>query len=294
MKTSLPPFIKYPKIALYEEHPDILKNEVMVFEKLDGGNCQFRKLITGRILCGNRSNYLNEKYFNRYWFMDFLRWVHRNYSLFVIEPKYIFYGEWLAPHTLEYAKEFQNRFYLIDIFDTEVEKFLEYPRSCELIQEYQLKDINLLNPFTGKLNEKELDNLLPGSDYGAEQKEGIVIKDYANQRFVKLVNPKFKEQNESVFITLTSPIEAVARRYVTQARINKAIETARCQGFDTLRTQPKGLKINNVRDNIEQLVHILFEDIKDEYRDYNRHKGMTETALKRAIKQSLIREKPAF
>ena len=151
MKTSLPPFIKYPKIVLYEEHPDILKSEVIVFEKLDGGNCQFRKLITGRILCGNRSNYLNEKYFNRYWFMDFLRWVHRNYSLFVIEPKYIFYGEWLAPHTLEYAKEFQNRFYLIDIFDTEVEKFLEYPRSCELIQEYQLKDINLLNPlFTGR------------------------------------------------------------------------------------------------------------------------------------------------
>lgn len=277
-KTSLPLFIKYPKIALYEEHPDILKNEVMVFEKLDGGNCQFRKLKTGRMLCGNRSNYLNEKYFNRYWFIDFLRWVHRNYSLFAIEPKYIFYGEWLAPHTLEYAKEFQNRFYLIDIFDIEVERFLEYPRSCELIHEYQLKDINVLKPlFTGKLNEKELDNLLLGSHHGAEQKEGIVIKDYANQRFVKLVNPQFKEQNESAFITLTSPIEAVARRYVTRARINKAIEVARCQG----------LKINNARDNTDQIVHILFEDIKDEYRDYSRHKGMTEKALKQAIERSL-------
>ena len=136
----------------------------------------------------------------------------------------------------------------------------------------------MLKPlFTGKLNEKELDNLLLKSDYGAEQKEGVVIKDYANLRFVKLVNPQFKEQNESVFITLTSPIEAVARCYITQSRINKAIEVARCQG----------LKINNVRDNIEQLVQILFEDIKDEYRDYNRHKGMAETALKRAIKRSL-------
>ena len=238
-----------------------------------------RKMKTGRMLCGNRSNYLNEKYFNRYWFIDFLQWVHRNYSLFAIEPKYIFYGEWLAPHTLEYAKEFQNRFYLIDVFDIEAERFLKYPRACELIQEYQLQDISVLKPlFTGKISEKELDNLLLKSDYGTEQKEGVVIKDYANQLFVKLVNPQFKEQNESGFITLASPLEAVARCYVTQTRLNKAIEIARCQGVE----------INNMRDNTEQLVQILFEDIKGEYQDYNRHKGMTEKALKQAIRQCLI------
>jgi hypothetical protein len=45
-KTSIPPFIKYPKILPYEEHPDILKNEVMIFEKLDGGNCRLRRRLS--------------------------------------------------------------------------------------------------------------------------------------------------------------------------------------------------------------------------------------------------------
>jgi hypothetical protein len=56
--------------------------------------------------------------------------------------------------------------------------------------------------------------------------EGIVLKDYDTQTFLKYVTPKFKEKNKEVFGDNNQKMttsEKIVYNYVTDARINKSI-----------------------------------------------------------------------
>jgi ATP-dependent RNA circularization protein (DNA/RNA ligase family) len=186
--SNYPSFVKYPRIPHLVEKPSILSNSVNVFEKLDGGNSQVR-YYKGRILAGNRSKFLSEKDKKFEWFQQFLKWAKSNYSLFNLSEKTILYGEWLSYHTLEYFPKYRDNFYLIDFFDMESGEFLDYSKAKEKIKELGIKDIKLLNSlFEGKISEKKLENLVINrrSDYRDGYMEGVVIKDYSSQSFIKL------------------------------------------------------------------------------------------------------------
>ena len=123
---SIDEFIKYPRIPHLVEIPRLLNHPVEVYEKLDGGNVQVRK-INGRVVCGCRAHYLgNPKYFRQEWFKDFQKWTFSNYSFYEIPENVIIYGEWLSRHTLDYKSEFTNRFFLIDLLDFDEGAFIEY------------------------------------------------------------------------------------------------------------------------------------------------------------------------
>jgi hypothetical protein len=132
---------KYPKIRYLDEHPEILDGTVYVFEKLDGANCQIR-LDREELVLGARSGSVPTDLKRASWWQDFDRWARTFYAEMqgesgstlseLVSPEHIFFGEWLSRHTLEYAPEAENQFYLLDVFDTKSKSFLDYEAGVDV------------------------------------------------------------------------------------------------------------------------------------------------------------------
>ncbi len=186
---SEPEFVKYPEIPHLMEVPEILDSDsLQIFEKLDGGNSQVR-VLAGRIFTGSRANFLNrEEHFRFDWFKDFNRQTQSNYSFYNLPENLIVYGEFLSPHTLRYKPEFENKFFLIDVYDISQRKFVPYEVARKGLKELGVEGISFLEILAnGKLSFEDVKKLALGesrySDYG---REGVVVKDYHHQKFAKL------------------------------------------------------------------------------------------------------------
>jgi hypothetical protein len=224
-------YIKYPSIPYLAAALDILSNEVELFEKLDGGNCQIRK-IQGRIVPGSRSNYLEGNKVNKvWWFEDFVRWVGNKtkQDLYGLDSNFVIFGEWLALHNIKYSFENMGQFYFIDMYDIERKRFLEYEQGKDYLKMLgiELNTIRCLGK--GKFHRAELDRRLgEKSDYREGCKEGIVIKDYQRQRFAKLLHPEFSE------VSYNRRLPAIDR-YVTKKRLEKTQQAMKEEGKDISR-----------------------------------------------------------
>jgi len=186
----VPDFVKYSRIPHLYEVLDLLDNPVEVFEKIDGGNSQIRK-SEGRIFAGSRARFLSERKDRAAWFPDFLNFVMKNLTFHNLPENLIIFTEWLSPHTLDYTRQAQDQAYLLDVYDTEEGRFLPYQKDLELLIQLGIEGINFLVPFISnkKVSVDELKEVLleRDSDYRSPGKkmEGVVVKDYSNQRFAK-------------------------------------------------------------------------------------------------------------
>ncbi|MEX2017012.1 MAG: RNA ligase family protein [Candidatus Pacearchaeota archaeon] len=185
---SEPEFVKYPEISHLNEIPEILnENNLQVFEKLDGGNSQVRT-FQGRIITGSRANFLSrEEFFKFPWFKDFNKWAKSNYSFHNLPDNLIIYGEFTSLHNLAYKPEFTDKFFLIDVYDLNRGKFIPYHSAKEMTRKIGLEGVLILEPLKeGRVSKEEAKELvLAESQYSLLGREGIVIKDYKNQRFAK-------------------------------------------------------------------------------------------------------------
>ncbi len=189
MKTE-PAFVKFPEIPHLMEILNILDSDSLeVYEKLDGGNTQIRN-YKGRIFTGSRANFLNrEENFRFDWFKNFNRWAKSNYSLYNLPENLIVYGEFMSHHTIPYSSKFVNKFFLIDIYDLEKEKFISYKKAKDNLEKrFGVKDIFFLETLAkGRLNLDQIKTLATGeSRYTSYGREGVVVKDYEKQKFAKL------------------------------------------------------------------------------------------------------------
>lgn len=217
------PFVKYHKIStiVYPDEISKLKDrEVEVYEKLDGGNCQVRRVGEWAFLGGNKSNFLRGKKIlkKRKWFERFNGWIYSNQeSLSKLPCNVILFGEWLGNHTIKYNKENENQFYLIDAYDLSDKVFWPYEKGAEIVKILHIDPIRLLKPlFKGKVNKESLEKLLieQPSDYYNGPKEGVVIKDYKEQKFWRMYHPDFAECRLE---------PDGARNFLTHARFRKTL-----------------------------------------------------------------------
>ncbi len=95
-------------------------------------------------------------------------------------PSYVFYGEWLVPHTIQcYKKDAWRKFYIFDVFDREAGAYIEYNTYRHALDNAGvpfIPAIRVENP-TGP----ELDEIVAKQDYlckPGEFGEGIVVKNY--------------------------------------------------------------------------------------------------------------------
>ena len=164
---------------------DIVYENASIYEKLDGGNVQID--IGDNITFGYRSG-KNKPGRDIYWAKDFEKFFWLNKDSFSGLKKGIYFGEFLASHRIENKEEYINNFFLIDIFVDG--KFLDYKPARKRVKDVPIiKTLDTL--YEGKINDiiikKVLDMESPYTEDG--RPEGIVIKNYDKQLFVKTYYP---------------------------------------------------------------------------------------------------------
>jgi len=217
---SEPRFVKYREIKHLMEIPEILDgNNLEIYEKLDGGNSQVR-VYNGRILTGSRANFLKrEELFEFDWFKVFNKWAKSNHSFYNLPENWIAYGEFLSPHTIIYKPEFINRFFLIDVYNLCNKRFIPYLKARDELKKLGIENVLFLEPLKkGKFGLEEIKSLAIGKSlYSGDKREGVVIKDYHNQRFAKLwrtsVNPTKEGLIEEIKKTIMSLEMTAGRKY---------------------------------------------------------------------------------
>ncbi len=262
-------FRKYEDIKYLEESDIDLKlpdNEV--YEKIDGSNCQVR-FINGRIRVGNRSKFIDQRPWNTiFWFPDFTRWANSKSGFYNLPENLTVYGEWTTDpnksiQQITYPRKFRNRFFLIDVFDENEEKFVSYDEAKEKVRELGVKDIIFLDRlYKGYLHKDILNKLLEmPSKYREEGKplEGIVIKNYKNQTFAKKLGKLFSEIREEGLSN--------AERYVTQSRIIKIMNMLREAGIKPTEDTIANMVKQNVFDEHDTL--LANSDVLKQVRKYS-------------------------
>ena len=213
---------KYDSIPRYGKQGtrDILGTEVVVMEKLDGANASFG-IIDGELKMFSRNQELDEHNTLR----GFYDWVKQDVDAGKLFVSTIYFGEWLVPHTVHYKKEAQGKFYLFDIYDRKDEKYLGWDivkqsakhlglETPKVLFEGELQDIADLEQYVGQSELTEIPNT----------GEGIVVKDYEGQQFVKIVSDKFKETKSIKQPSLNkSDIDSVVDSVLTPQRVEKLI-----------------------------------------------------------------------
>lgn len=248
-------FIKYPKIFHLGTKKaegfiaeDAMDNEIVVEEKMDGANFRFG-VIDDRFRAGSRRvDFTPFMYPNDTAMPDgspvidtqklgqFAKAVLLAYAAYSGKAKdgYIYFVEYMIPHTLEYDWERIPMFIGFDIYDTKAERFLDYDAKVEEFKRIEITPAPLV--WRGKLRDftvEEYENLIPQSAYRDGKAEGLVIKDYTRQWFVKIVAPEFREANLKVFGAgarkkakkySQSGAEWFVNAFITRRRIEKIID----------------------------------------------------------------------
>jgi len=225
----------------HEENLNILdypEDELVVEEKLDGGNGSFFLDLDNSIHYCSRNRDLTAEKDNDKTFIEQRRWLEKKLIGKKLNSELVYYGEWMQKHTINYGTEI-DKFVLFDVKTKDgafgkPPLFLSRKAKERIAEELDLPLIKLL--WTGKVKEFKtlsMEDMLKGSAYYDGDKEGIVIKSYARtniwgrQLFAKIVNEKFKEVNHAKFGTLikqdNSDTQKIVDTFFTPARIEKNI-----------------------------------------------------------------------
>jgi len=255
-------FEKYRKIYSlgHEETKDIFKDkddEIIIEEKIDGGNFRFYINKKGALIIGSRTQQLTDEegnYTNVHkMFLRCADYVKKainkfinDFSMSVLIDSFsscIFYGENCMRHTMGYDWGKIPLFLGFDIRRNDM--YLSY--------DVKKKYFSLLNlevvPLIKKVKVCEIidsaldDNIVPISKYASQSSkdqkaEGIVFKNYNKQIFAKYVRDKFKEANAEAFggnpkynkVDNTDNAKIVFK-FCTNARIDKIIFKLIDEGF---------------------------------------------------------------
>ena len=126
----------------------------------------------------------------------FQAWYWKNCELFDKLPNGIYFGEFLAPHTIQYKPEYANKFFLIDVFvgDAFDGGFVDYKRALGIITPARGAMLSAPLLYCGKVTKNLIEELINSkSDYSISGKrEGVVIKNYPLQSFAKVKHQRFK------------------------------------------------------------------------------------------------------
>jgi len=259
-------FVKYESICSILPADDLKKfeaSEVEIFEKIDGGNCQVRKVATGTggftIFGGSRANFLKGAVVQRReWFQEMTKWMYNNGSLYNLPENLVMFGEFAGNHTITYSPDFNNKFFLIDFLDLKIGRFMPYEEARRTVSQIGIEGVLTLDIlFKGKITDKEVKKILrKPSDYYPGHKEGVVIKDYFStpQVFSKVLHNEFAEKRikkggEIDYLTPARYKKAILRWLDEDENISNINELSLVESVrrDVLREEHVDLDLNTVR-----------------------------------------------
>ena len=203
---------KYNKIKIigHSDNEGIFTNKsdtIVIQEKVDGANFRFYITKKGIIIFGSRTQQLtSDEGEDTNMQKNFLRcanYIRENVDIIKNNSfdlnNYIFHGECMVKHTMNYDWEKIPPFLGFDIYNISQGKYLPYKETAKIYKNLNLIMVPLIEII--KVSEIKTINeeIVPPSKYAHEQAEGIVFKNYKKQIFAKYVREKFKEKNKEVF-----------------------------------------------------------------------------------------------
>ncbi len=228
-------FEKYHKIKLLgdEDNKGIFDDpddEIIIEEKVDDGNFRFM-IKDGQLIFGSRTSELDENNGNLKAFHRCIEYVRKNVdgSVYNLDG-FIFYGECMIKHTMDYDWEKIPPYLGFDIKSEG--KYLGYEDKCNFFANLGLIVVPLIDRVKAKSIKEFTDENVPKSVFASpsskdQQAEGVVIKNYKKQLFSKYVRAKFKEKSIETFgggrKWATDDEGRIVAIYCTNARIDKMI-----------------------------------------------------------------------
>ncbi len=277
-------FEKYHKIKMLgdDDNKEIFtnpKDEIIVEEKVDGGNFRFMFGDKGLIM-GSRTRELDEDNPNCNAFKRCMELIKDkcNRTKLVINGNFIYYGECMIQHTFCYDWEKMPPYLGFDIKDVSTGKYLSYAKKIKLFKELDLPIVPLIKKCKvkdlGKLTEKDipLSKYPHPSDKNYQTAEGIVLKNYNTQQFAKIVQEVFREKARETFGTnkkwAENDNDRLVAVYCTNARIDKIIfkliDDGKKLGMELMEDLPKRL-LNDIYE--EHWKEICFSNWSINFRD---------------------------
>jgi hypothetical protein len=231
-------FKKYPKIRSLgdDENRDIFKNrkdQIVIEEKIDGGcGCFWFDNNKQDILFGSRNRPLTGGLENGQ-FAENIKWIKEKMDGAKLDPDFLYYGEYIVPHTMKYNFSVMPKFIGFDILHKDTQFPLGRKEKVKQFAALGLPVVPLIEADrAGDINVDEIDKFIPKTVFAENlDAEGIVIKNVSRLNrfdrplFAKLVTDLFREKNKQKFTRKTKRDESdkVVDIYVTIARIKKAI-----------------------------------------------------------------------
>jgi ATP-dependent RNA circularization protein (DNA/RNA ligase family) len=182
------------KVLSPTEVSELLADEVVVEEKLDGANLGISVDETGRLRAQNRGDYLIAPFGGQ--FSKLAGWMQRRTWDLVpaLGPSLVVFGEWCdARHSITYQR-LPDRFIAFDVYDRETRRFWNTARRAEFAKHVGLREVPVLVKGRETLSSIETLVRTAASRFGASRLEGVVVRregpDFLTAR-AKLVHPDF-------------------------------------------------------------------------------------------------------
>lgn len=212
-------------------------DRIVIQTKIDGANASVT-FEDGEVKCFSRKTELSPNNTLR----GFWNYVQElDSQMFTLNPNYIFFGEWLIKHTLEYDKEKYNQWYVYDIYDKEANRYLPQNIVKSWCDFWGMNYVEVLYDGEFKSWDHVREFLHASKAYGKNQ-EGIVCKnqsklsddEVSNGRhpsYIKIVNAEFCEVKGTKQPKVIDPNVLAERNaamelmstIVTEARVRKEI-----------------------------------------------------------------------
>jgi len=217
---------QFPSIPRVEDAPEDLfeKGHLWILEKVDGANIRFQLQQSGLLRFGDRSRVYDDPDAMPDPYRHAVRYIRANLDRDALRgavddvEAYVFFGEAMHHHTIDYEWERTPSFLGFDIWSTADQRFLS-PDVVEGI--FDRLGLQPVNAFERERRAQEFDPTsyeIPQSAWYDGPAEGVVIRNKRGGR-AKLLYPGFREIDETV--PVDADASALAHRYATQQRFRK-------------------------------------------------------------------------
>jgi hypothetical protein len=240
-------------------------NVITIEEKLDGANASFLLNEEDELKIFSRNNELDPINNSLNGFYPYME-NHLKDKRHLLNPRYIYFGEWLIPHKIKYIE--YKKYYLFDVFDIVEGIYLPYEVVQEEAQRLSIDLVPLLY-YGHFIDYDHLISFVGQSNLTTEPNtgEGIIVKfidQHGNRVAFKVVSEKFAERKikkpETKFDE--TPEGHFVLECVTQNRVEKII--MKLQDENLLDGE---LVFENMRNLIKQITPLVYEDVVKEEGD---------------------------
>lgn len=254
-------FPSIPRLA--DAPPELLSGgHLWIQEKVDGANFRFQVQKSGLLVFGDRDRVFDEvpepyrhaaRHVREAFDVDAFRAAVENGDATESVEDVVFFGEATHRHTVSYDFDRLPSFLGFDIWSVSKGRFLP-PDVVE--RAFETLGLEPVNAFAKEVRAADFDPAsyeIPASAWYDGPAEGVVLRTKTGTR-AKLLHPQYRDVNETVSIEGTP--EDLARRYVTDRRVRKAISEIEDRGhpsdFDSVYERVLEAV---VREAHERLVH---------------------------------------